>query len=90
MKVRTDVTHDTKHWVGMVGFVIVNEALWLLHEHTLRQSTLEECIVYIQLTERPPTSDYQAEHNFDYSGLDNWTKGVMEISSWTLMKPLGN
>ena len=73
----------------MRGIIRVNKARRLSHINCFWQVTLEESIVYIQVTKGPTIAYGKTKHKSDSSWFDYETKCFKIIHTWSLMKSFG-
>ncbi|CAL1414849.1 unnamed protein product [Linum trigynum] len=62
----------------------------LSHANLFMKWTLKECIVDIELMDRPVMREGNDEYCADCDRLENGTEGLVEVNSWPLVKSLGD
>ena len=74
----------------MGWMVRINKALGLVHIDFLKEYTMQERIVNIELTDWPSKLKSKRKNKSSGGVFHHWTKCVIIIQTWLLMEPLGN
>lgn len=70
----------------MVGVRRVDEAARLLTVDAFGKVAVEECVLHVELMDRPAPASGEMEHHADRAGLDNRRESVGEVDARSLMK----